>query len=148
MGKCFNKCIFIGYISTEIELKQTPDGRKSVCDFSIGVTRDYRNNEGKYDADFFRCVTWGTTAEFVGKYLHKGNLVCVEGSFYTDKYEDRDTGHTRVAYKLSVSSVRSLESKNASGNANNNNYSNAASVPSFTPPPPAFDNARDDDLPF
>lgn len=147
MGKCFNKCIFIGYIGTEIELKQTPEG-KSVCDFSLGVTRDYKNKEGKYDADFFRCVTWGTTAEFVGKYLHKGNLVCVEGSFYTDKYEDRDTGHTRVAYKLSVSSVRSLESKNASGNTNNNNYSNAESVPSFTPPPPAFENARDDDLPF
>lgn len=146
MGKCFNKCIFIGYISTEVELKQTVEGR-SVCDFNIGVQRDYKNKEGKYDSDFFKCVTWGPNAEFVGKYLHKGSLVCLEGSFQTNKYEDRESGRQRTSYEVSVSSVRSLDSKSASNGATNQ-YSNAPSAPSFTPPPPAFDNARDDDLPF
>jgi len=29
--------------------------------------------------DFFDCVAWGKTAEFVGKYLEKGRLVAVTG---------------------------------------------------------------------
>ena len=63
-------------------------GEKSTCTvrFSVGVQRDFKNAEGKYDADFPNVVAFGNTAEFVNKYFHKGDRIEVIGQIRTGSY--------------------------------------------------------------
>ena len=67
-------------------------GEKSTCTarFSVGVQRDFKNAEGRYDADFPNVVAFGNTAEFVNKYFHKGDRIEVIGQIRTGSYTNKD----------------------------------------------------------
>ena len=90
-----------GRLSTEPELRKTPNGT-AVCNFSIAVQRDYKNEEGKYDIDFFNCVAWRGTGEHVSKHFKKGQRINISGSLETRTYQDKDTGKNRTAYEFVV----------------------------------------------
>ena len=47
-----NKVILVGNLTRDPELSETPNG-VAVCRFSIAVSRDYANNEGNRETDFF-----------------------------------------------------------------------------------------------
>ena len=52
-----NLCIFVGRLTKDPEVRYTST-QKVVTTFSIAVNREVKNQDGKYDADFFNCVTW------------------------------------------------------------------------------------------
>ena len=93
-----------GRLSTEPELRKTLNGT-AVCNFSIAVQRDYKNEEGKYDSDFFNCVAWRGTGELVSKHFKKGQRINISGSLETRTYQDKDTGKNRTAYEIVVDRV-------------------------------------------
>ena len=73
-------------------------GEKSTCTarFSVGVQRDFKNAEGRYDADFPNVVAFGNTAEFVNKYFHKGDLATVANArAQVHTYEDSEGNRQR-----------------------------------------------------
>lgn len=82
-----NKVILIGNLCREPELKQTASG-VSVCSFSIGVSRRYKNADGNTVTDFPLIVCWRQTAEFVCRYFHKGDPISIVGQLQTRTYED------------------------------------------------------------
>ena len=71
-------------------LSKDPDVRESVTRFGIAVQREFKNNEGKYDADFLNCVAFGKTAEFISKYFQKGSQIIVTGRLQTGSYTNKD----------------------------------------------------------
>lgn len=83
-----NKVCLIGRSTGDIELKQTTTGREYVK-FTLAVDRvlgkDARGN-GKQTADFISCVAWGQTAEFLNKYIRKGDRLGVTGKIQTGNY--------------------------------------------------------------
>ena len=85
----FNKVILIGNLTADPELKQTNAGT-SVCSFSIAVNRNFKNAEGKYDADFINCVAFRKSAEFIQKYFHKGDMIAVTGRIQTGSYTNKE----------------------------------------------------------
>lgn len=97
-----NVCI-TGRLTSAPEIKKTTSG-VSVCSVSIAVDRDYKVN-GEKVTDFIPCVFWRGTAEFVGKYFSKGDMIAVVGSLesskYTDKYGNNRTVWEVKAYKVS-----------------------------------------------
>ena len=138
-----NNICLLGRLTVDPELKTTPNG-VNVTSFNIAVDK-YTNGERK--ADFIPIVAWRATAEFITKYFKKGNLIGIEGSIQTRRYQDRD-GNNRTAFEVVVNQAQFVESKR--------DAAPGAGVPSE---PASFSNAdandfadlgdaTDDDLPF
>jgi len=71
-----NQVALVGRITRDPSYVGT--GATPRCNFAVAVDRPYMKDKEK-STDFFDCVAWGKTAEFVGKYLEKGRLVAVTG---------------------------------------------------------------------
>lgn len=102
-----NDCKFLGRLVKDPELKYTPDG-SALCNFSMAVNRDYKNAEGKYDADFFNFTAWKKTGEIIQKYVKKGNRLLVNGSLRNRKYQAND-GTTKTITFINVNSIEFIE---------------------------------------
>ncbi|MBO7186962.1 MAG: single-stranded DNA-binding protein [Clostridia bacterium] len=106
-----NKVILIGNLTKDPELSETPNG-VAVCKFSIAVSRDYSSSDGTRETDFFNVTVWRGRAEVCGRYLRKGNKVCVVGSLQNRSYEDKD-GVKRTVTDIVASEVEFLTPKNS-----------------------------------
>lgn len=85
-----NKCILIGNLTKDPELRTTASTGVSVCTFTIAVSRRFDNQKGEREADFIPIVVWRAQAENCAKYLRKGSQVAVSGSIQTRSYEAQD----------------------------------------------------------
>ena len=111
----FNLAILTGRLTANPELKTTPTG-VSVCSFAIAVERKYKQGEER-ETDFINIVTWRATAEFVSRFFNKGDMIGIEGTIQTRKYQDRD-GNNRTVFEVLANNAHFVESKN-----NNNSES-------------------------
>ena len=100
-----NKITIMGRLTKEPELRKTQSG-KSVASFTVAVDRDFDRNT----TDFFSCVAWGNTAEFVSKYFHKGTLAVVAGEMQSQHWTDKD-GSNHTSWNVNVSNIYFGESK-------------------------------------
>lgn len=100
-----NNIQLLGRITKDLEQKITTSG-KSVCSFDIAVTRKF----DKEVTDFISCVAWNKTCETMCKFVKKGQLIAIDGSLYTRKYEDKN-GNNRTAYEVNVNNFYFVESK-------------------------------------
>ncbi len=83
-----NNVTLIGRLIRDPEIRV--NNNNAVSKFVIAVNRDYKNQEGNYDADFINCVAFGNTAEFIEKYFKKGMRIGVVGKIQTGSYTNRD----------------------------------------------------------
>ena len=106
-----NKVIIIGRLGRDPELKYTQSGQP-VCNVSVATDETYKDKDGKKVelTEWHRVQLWRHQAEFAGKYLKKGRLVCVEGKLQTRKWEDKD-GVTRYITEIIARSIKALDSK-------------------------------------
>lgn len=99
-----NNITLIGNVCRTPETTQTKDG-KLIVSFSIGVSRP-----GKPDTDFFPIKCFGKQAEFVAKFVFKGNKVAVNGSVHIDNYEGKD-GVKKLRVEVIANSIEHLTPK-------------------------------------
>ena len=107
----FNLAVLSGRITATPELKTTANG-VPVCTFAIAVDRRYKQGEEK-QTDFINIVAWRGAAEIVAKHFTKGNMIGIEGSIQTRRYQDQ-SGNNRTAFEVVANNVQFLESKKAS----------------------------------
>lgn len=98
-----NRIILAGRLTRDPEIRTYGDDKK-LCRYSIAVNRRFANAEGVREADFFDCVNFGGSAEFVTKYFHKGDPIIIDGEMRTENYTDKD-GNNRISYSVNVNSV-------------------------------------------
>lgn len=145
-----NVVVLTGRLTADPELKSTQSG-VSVCSFCIAVERRYKSGEDRV-SDFINIVSWRSSAEFVSKYFKKGQMIAVEGSIQTRKYQDKD-GNNRTAFEVLANNVQFADfgkrenKQNADIDPNNdplqnfsNNLSSQQDLSQITD--------SDDDLPF
>lgn len=134
-----NKVILGGRLTSDPELKQTPQG-VAVTSFSVAVNR--RGKEAQ--TDFINCVAWRQTAEFVCNYFKKGSSICIAGNIQTRTWNDPQ-GAKRYATEVIVDEVFFVDSK-----SENPSPAYSGETPSFqTQLSPKFEEISDDsDLPF
>lgn len=99
-----NKAILIG------RLTKDPVGGEKYKRFTLAVDRLYKK-DGKTEADFISCVTFGKTAEFAEKYLKTGTKVAVTGAIQTGSYEK--DGKTIYTTDVRVDEIEFAEPKKA-----------------------------------
>ena len=72
-----NKVILMGRLTKNPEIKYAgKDNDMAVARYTLAVNRRYKR-DGEQEADFISCVTFGKSAEFVQKYLHKGTRIVI-----------------------------------------------------------------------
>lgn len=103
------KFICVGNLSKDTEAGETPSGL-SVCKFSIAINRDYTNEDGSRDVDFFNVVTWRNLADNCAKYLKKGSKVAIVGKLQNRQYESKD-GSKRNVTEIIAEQVEFLTPK-------------------------------------
>ena len=77
-----NKVELVGRTTKDLEVRNTQSGT-AVVRFTVAVNRRKKDD----GADFISCVAFGKTAENMGKYVHKGDMVGVSGRIQTGSYE-------------------------------------------------------------
>jgi single-strand DNA-binding protein len=102
-----SQTIIIGRTTKEPEFRQTQNG-VSVATFTIAVDRNFKNQNGEKETDFFNIVCWRGLAETVGRYLGKGRLVAVSGRLQNRSYEAKD-GTKRYITEIVASEVQFLD---------------------------------------
>ncbi len=110
-----NRVVLVGRLARDPELRSTNTG-KSVCDFSLAVSKRIKPQDGSPDADFFRVTAWDKTAEYVAKYLSKGRLVAVDGRLQSRKYTASD-GTNREVVEVIADNVQGLDRPREDGGA-------------------------------
>jgi len=110
-----NRVVLIGRLTRDPEHRTTTTG-KSVCDFSIAVSKRFKPQDGSPDADFFRVSAWGATADYVANYLAKGRLVAVEGRLQSRKFQASD-GSNREVVEVVADNVQGLDRPREDGGA-------------------------------
>ena len=80
-----NKVILMGRLTKDVVINTT--GAKPVGKFTIAVNRDFKNKDGKQDADFINCVAFDKRAEVISQYVKKGQQIILTGSWRTGSYD-------------------------------------------------------------
>ena len=109
-----NKLVLTGNICRDIEVGHYND-RKYIKN-SIAVRRDYKNKDGEYDTDFFNFTLWGSQAEFIENYGHKGDKICISGKILNNNYEK--DGAMVYSTDIQVENIELLSTKSNGSDAN------------------------------
>lgn len=111
MSASLNKVQLIGRLGKDPEVRST-NGGQSVANFSIATDESYKKDNEKVEkTEWHNLVVWGNVVDnFVQPYLHKGDLVYVEGKLQTRKWEKEGT--TRYTTEIVVSDIRALQTSN------------------------------------
>lgn len=104
-----NTAVLMGRLTADPELRHTT-GNIPVTSFTLAVDRSYVKTGAERATDFIDIVAWRTTAEFVCKYFHKGQLVAVQGTIQTRLYQDKE-GNRRKAFEIVADTVHFAEPK-------------------------------------
>lgn len=104
-----NNVVLIGRMAKDVELRRTNSG-KAVASFTLAVNKDFKNEQGGYDADFIDCVAFEQKAETISQYVHKGDKFGVVGQLATRSYETKEGKKVKVT-EVKVEKFDFLESK-------------------------------------
>jgi single-strand DNA-binding protein len=119
-GQLMNKIILNGRATAEPALKYLPSG-KAVCNFTLAVRRDFKNQSGEYESDFFNCVAYGKTGELIADYVKKGALFPIWGRVQIRNYTDKE-GNKRYVTEIIVEGFDFPPKDNQTNSTNSTNY--------------------------
>lgn len=141
-----NKCIFIGNLGRDPEIRYMPGG-DAVANFSIVCTDTFKDKGGEKQerTEWVRIVMFGKLAEIAGEHLKKGSSVYIEGRMQTRKWQNKE-GVDQYTTEIFADRMQML-----GGRGNSEQPSSAPEkrqpAPSGSPAPRSFDDL-DDDIPF
>lgn len=91
MSRGVNKCILVGNLGNDPELKYTAGGM-AVCTLSLATSSVRKDKDGQQveRTEWHRVKLFGKLGEIAGEYLKKGRQVYIEGSIRYDKFTGQD----------------------------------------------------------
>ena len=86
-----NKAILLGNLGKDPEIRRLDDGR-AVANFSIATSESYKNKAGEKvtNTEWHNIVAWNKLADFVKKYVVKGQLLYLEGRIHSQTWVDKN----------------------------------------------------------
>ena len=103
-----NNIVLLGRLTKDADIRSTQSG-KVVASFTLAVDRPYTQN-GKREVDFIACQIWGKSAEVLGKSVHKGQRILLEGRLQIRQYTDKN-GNKRTAAEVVADCFEFIERK-------------------------------------
>ena len=109
-----NVIAITGNLCKDIELKYTKNN-KCYVENTLGVRKEKKDENGKYESDFIDFVCFEKKAEFLNDYSKKGDKIEITGKLRVDSWKDEEgKSHTRtyvVADKLNILTARNTNKK-------------------------------------
>ena len=98
-----NKVILVGHIGNKPEGRYTPSGT-STANFSVATNETWLDSENKRQdrTEWHNIIAWNKLADFATEYLHKGQLIYIEGKLQTRTYNDKDGVQRRITEIVST----------------------------------------------
>lgn len=142
-----NKVILVGRLGKDPEVRNLENGA-SVANFTMATSESYKDKttgEKKEVTEWHNIVLWRGLAEIAAKYLHKGDMIYVEGKLRTRSWEKE--GVTRYTTEVVGDNMTMLSTRRDGGSSSDNR---TASPPqsSSSPMEPKPSSDSTDDLPF
>jgi single-strand DNA-binding protein len=144
-----NKVILVGRLGKDPEVRNLESG-VAVANFTMATSESYRDKttgDKKEITEWHNIVLWRGLAEVAQKYLHKGDMVYVEGKLRTRSWEKE--GVTRYTTEIVADNMTMLSTKGSgssgAGDAGYTPAANKGSSEGFSMP---ADTGGSDDLPF
>ena len=109
----FNLTIIIGRLTSEPELRYTPNGT-ACTEFSVAVNR---KSGDRQDTLYLGCVAWNKLAENISRYMQKGAAILVRGYLRQESWQNRD-GQKRTTIKLICDEVQFLDRRTLARSSN------------------------------
>ena len=116
-----NKVILVGRLGKDPEIRNLENGA-TVANFSMATSESYKDKttgDKKEITEWHNIVLWRGLADIAAKYLHKGDLVYIEGKLRTRSWEKE--GVTRYSTEIIGDNMTMLSSK-PGGNGGNADY--------------------------
>jgi len=110
-----NKVILVGRVGKDPEVRNLDSGA-TVANFSMATSESYKDKttgEKKETTEWHNIVLWRSLADIAAKYVHKGDLLYIEGKLQTRSWEK--DGVKRYTTEIVASNMTMLGSK--SGNS-------------------------------
>lgn len=148
-----NSVIINGRITKDPEVHYTNNTNSAYIQFSIAVRKDFKNKDGQYDTIFVDCAAFSSTAQYIGNYVHKGDMLLVKGRLGIQAYQDKD-GKTRTYTNIEVEQVENLTPQRQQEQAQQQpqkpqqNKQQPKPQPKQEQVPNTFDVVDDDTLPW
>lgn len=101
----------LGRLTRDPKTTNTQTGKR-LCQVSIAVRREF--SKDKDAADFFELEAWEKTAEIIGKWVHKGDQIAIQGRLQNNYYKDKN-GVNQYAQKIIVDKIDFVGNKKDSG---------------------------------
>ncbi len=143
-----NKVILVGRLGKDPEVRNLDNG-VSVANFTMATSESYKDRttgEKKEITEWHNIVLWRGLAEVSQKYLHKGDLVYIEGKLRTRSWEKE--GVTRYTTEIVADNMTMLGSKSGSAAGGSSDYSPRSAERAASEPYTAPADNSTDDLPF
>lgn len=104
-----NNVVLVGRTTKEIELKYTSNNL-AYANFTLAVDRNFKNKNGKREADFINIVIWRQQAENLANWAKKGTLLGITGRIQTHNYENQQ-GQRVYVTEVAADNFQILEKK-------------------------------------
>lgn len=118
MAKGVNKCILVGNLGNDPEVKYMPSGG-AVTSFSLATAdswKDKTSGERVDKTEWHRVLFFNRLAEIAGEYLKKGSQVYIEGALRTRKWQNKE-GVDQYTTEIVGFEMKMLGSKGDAGSA-------------------------------
>ena len=145
MSRGVNKVILVGNLGQKPEIRYTQTD-SAVANISLATSeswKDKETGEQREKTEWHRIVYFGKLAEIAEQYLDKGSKVYVEGKLQTRKWQDKETGADRYTTEIVGNELTMLDSKNASGMNESQNFERNTSQSDQVQ-----EDFSEDDIPF
>ena len=96
-----NTINLIGRVANDLEIAQGKEIK--IAKFRLAVQRQVKKDSGQQDVDFIPCSALGNTAEFLEKYVSKGQQIGVVGKLRMNRYEK--DGQIKTAAEVVINEV-------------------------------------------
>lgn len=148
-----NKVILVGRLGKDPDVRNLENGA-TVANFTMATSETYKDKttgERKEITEWHNIVLWRGLADVAAKYLHKGDMVYIEGKLRTRSWEKE--GVTRYTTEIVGDNMTMLGTKPHSGNQEYSSAPRSSSAPSDDAGPPSLRDkpaaeSTTDDLPF
>lgn len=144
-----NKCMLIGNIGKDPEIRVNPTSGRKVVKFSLATSKRYRDNNGEQKelTEWHTVVGWGKLADIVEQLgIRKGTSLYVEGELTTRSWVNQATQQKQYSTEINMSTFQLLTPRD--NGAQGNGY-RAPSQSSIAQQVNSQGYAEDDvDLPF
>ena len=117
-----NKAQVIGYVGKEPKISTTQNNAK-IASFSIATTeKSYTTQNGvtiPERTEWHNIVVFGTLAEVIEKYVHKGSRMYIEGKMRTRVFTDKN-GVQKTITEINVDNLEMLDNRTTQQSASAN----------------------------